>query len=110
MKESSLTISLLLGCFLPYGYGYGYGPVRYGYGENSETIFKNENGDKFEELIQRMERMDIRTEKVEKKLEAKNTEVEDLQKRVKEMEVQLESRMEEVMLNKQQKKKPGGRP
>merc|ERR1712179_896974 len=25
MKESSLTISLLLGCFLPYGYGYGYG-------------------------------------------------------------------------------------
>ena len=63
--------------------------------------------DKFEELMKRMDRLDIswKTEKahLEKKLERKNVEVENLQKRVKEMEVQFESRVEEAMLSTQKK-------
>merc|ERR1712210_56118 len=70
-----------------------------------EMMVKNENGieDKFEELIQRVERMDIswKLEKanLEEKLEVKTLEVENLHKRVKEGELQFESRLEEVMLN-----------
>merc|ERR1711934_15268 len=73
-------------------------------------MFKNENGigDKFEELMQRVERMDIswKTEKadLEKKLETKNVEVENLQQQLKEMKLQfaeIESRVEEVMLRSQ---------
>merc|ERR1712233_285548 len=76
-------------------------------GVNDEPT-KNENdvGDQVKELMQRVERMEIswKTEKanLEKKLEAKNTEVEDLQKRMKkgeeemkEAEVQFENRVEE---------------
>ena len=65
----------------------------------------NGTEDKFEELVQRVERMDIswKAEKahLEKKLETKNVEVENLQKRVKQMEVQFERRLEEAMLSTQ---------
>ena len=65
----------------------------------------NDTEDKFEELVQRVERMDIswKAEKahLEKKLETKNVEVENLQKRVKQMEVQFERRLEEAMLSTQ---------
>jgi len=56
----------------------------------NDELTKNENGigDQVKELMQRVEGM-------EKKLEVKNTEVEDLQKRMKEAEVQFESRVEE---------------
>merc|ERR1712110_933036 len=73
----------------------------------TEMMVKNENsiGDKFEELMQRVERMDIswKLEKanLERKLEVKNVEVENLHKRVKEGEVQFESRLKEVMLTTQ---------
>lgn len=75
-----------------------------------ETMYKmsektNDTEDKFEELVQRVERMDIswKAEKahLEKKLETKNVEVENLQKRVKQMEVQFERRLEEAMLSTQ---------
>merc|ERR1712210_251493 len=62
----------------------------------TEMMVKNENGikDKFEELMQRVERMDIswKMEKadLERKLEVKTLEVENLHKRVKEGEVQLQ--------------------
>ena len=68
----------------------------------TKIMFKNENGigDKFEELMQRVERMDIswKLEKadLEKKLETKNVEVENQQQQLKEMKVQfaeIESRM-----------------
>merc|ERR1712210_431207 len=71
----------------------------------TEMMVKNENGieDKFEELMQRGERMDIswKLEKanLEEKLEVKTLEVENLHKRVKEGGLQFESRLEEVMLN-----------
>merc|ERR1712037_559002 len=70
----------------------------------TEMMVKNENsiGDKFEELMQRVERMDIswKLEKanLERKLEVKNVEVENLHKRVKEGEGQFESRLEEVTM------------
>ena len=70
----------------------------------TEMMVKNENsiGDKFEELMQRVERMDIswKLEKanLERKLEVKTLEVENLHKRVKEGEVQFESRLEEVTM------------
>merc|ERR1712037_252352 len=73
----------------------------------TEMMVKNENGieDKFEELMQRGERMDIswKMEKanLERKLEVKTLEVENLNKRVKEGELQFESRLKEVMLNTQ---------
>merc|ERR1712210_416157 len=73
----------------------------------TEMMVKNENGieDKFEELMQRVERMDIswKMEKanLERKLEVKTLEVENLNKRVKEVELQFESRLKEVMLNTQ---------
>merc|ERR1712037_175172 len=73
----------------------------------TEMMVKNENGieDKFEELMQRVERMDIswKLEKanLERKLEVKNEEVENLHKRVKEGELQFESRLKEVMLTTQ---------
>merc|ERR1712210_449651 len=73
----------------------------------TEMMVKNENGieDKFEELMQRVERMDIswKMEKanLERKLEVKTLEVENLNKRVKEGELQFESRLKEVMLNTQ---------
>ena len=53
---------------------------------------------KVEKLTQRMERMDI----LEKKLEEKNEEAENLQKRMKEGELQLESRVEELKKNQNQ--------
>ena len=74
-----------------------------------EMMYKSENGigDKSEELLQKVERTDIdwKLEKIhlENKLEAKNAEVENLQKRLTEMEVQLESRVEEVLLRTQKK-------
>ena len=70
-----------------------------------ETMNKSEKPNsteaKFEELEQRMERMDIswKLEKarLEKKLETKNVElVENLQQQLEEVKVQFESRMEEV--------------
>merc|ERR1712210_224564 len=57
--------------------------------EKSEKL--NDIDKKVEKLIQRMERMDI----LEKKLEIKNVEVENLQQQVKEGELQFESRVEE---------------
>ena len=59
-----------------------------------ETMYKSEKlEDKFEELMQRMERMDIswKTEKadLEKKLETKNVEVENLQEQLKEVKVKM---------------------
>merc|ERR1712037_1009064 len=69
-----------------------------------EEKYKSENlngiDKKADELMQRMERLDIswKLEKadLEKKLETKNAEVENLQERVKEGEVQFESKVEEV--------------
>ena len=73
--------------------------------EKSEKL--NDIDKKVDELMQRMERMDIswKLEKadLEKKLEVKNAEVENLQKRVKEGELQFESRAEELMLSTQRK-------
>jgi len=57
--------------------------------EKSEKL--NDIDKKVEKLNQRMERMDI----LEKKLEIKNVEVENLQQQVKEGELQFESRVEE---------------
>jgi len=57
--------------------------------EKSEKL--NDIDKKVEKLIQRMERMDI----LEKKLEIKNVEVENLQQQVKEGELQFENRVEE---------------
>merc|ERR1711971_701668 len=58
--------------------------------------------DKFQELMQRMDnRWKMEKAHLEKKLETKNVEVENLQKQLKEMEVQFESRVEEVMLSNQ---------
>ena len=74
----------------------------------SEKLNSLEN--KFEELVQRMERMDTswKMEKahLEKKLETKNVEVENLDKRVNAGEVQfaeLETRTDEVMLSTQKR-------
>ena len=69
-----------------------------------ETIYKSGEGIeyKLEQLMQRMERMDD----LEKKLETKNVEVENLQQQLKEMKVQfadIERRVEEVMLSTQKK-------
>merc|ERR1712233_52989 len=64
---------------------------------------KNENGieDQVKELMQRVERMDItrkmETADLEKKLEAKNTEVENLEKRVKEIEAQKKNQNQEIV-------------
>merc|ERR1712210_155464 len=68
----------------------------------TEMMVKNENGieDKFEELMQRVERMDI-SWKMEKANLERKLEVENLNKRVKEGELQFESRLKEVMLNTQ---------
>ena len=79
-----------------------------------ETVYKsgklNNDQDKDDELMQRVERMEIswKAEKahLENKLEAKNMEVENLQEQLKEVKVQfteIESRMEEVMLSTQKK-------
>ena len=79
---------------------------------SEETMCKSEKlnslENKFEELVQRIERMDTswKMEKahLEKKLETKKVEVENLEKRVNAGEVQfaeLESRMDEVMLSTQ---------
>ena len=79
-----------------------------------ETVYKsgklNNDQDKDDELMQRVERMEIswKAEKahLENKLEAKNVEVENLQEQLKEVKVQfteIESRMEEVMLSTQKK-------
>jgi len=69
-----------------------------------EAIYKSGEGIeyKLEQLMQRMERMDD----LEKKLETKNVEVENLQQQLKEMKVQfadIERRVEEVMLSTQKK-------
>ena len=58
--------------------------------ENSENL--NDIDKKVEKLIQRMERMDI----LEKKLEAKNMEVENLQKQLKEVKVQMAMQMADL--------------
>ena len=56
--------------------------------------------DKFQELIQRMDnRWKMEKAHLEKMLETKNVEVENLQKQLKDMEVHFESRMEEVILS-----------
>merc|ERR1712037_716516 len=76
-----------------------------------EEKYKSENlngiDKKADELMQRMERLDIswKLEKadLEKKLETKNAEVENLQERVKEGEVQFESRVEGLILRTQRK-------
>merc|ERR1712110_1054951 len=76
-----------------------------------EEKYKSENlngiDKKVYELMQRMERMNIswKLEKadLEKKLEAKNAEVENLQKRMMEGEVQFESRVEGLILRTQTK-------
>ena len=79
---------------------------------SEETMCKSEKlnslENKFEELVQRMERMDTswKMEKahLEKKLETKNVEVENLEKRVNAgvlQSAELESRMDEVMLSTQ---------
>merc|ERR1711971_25604 len=60
--------------------------------EKSEKL--NDIDKQVEKLIQRMERMDI----LEKKLEIKNVEVENLQQQVKEGELQFESRVKELIL------------
>merc|ERR1712210_325814 len=57
--------------------------------EKSEKL--NDIDKKVEKLIQRMERMDI----LDKKLETKNVEMENLQQQVKEGELQFENRVEE---------------
>ena len=84
---------------------------QYGTGENveddlEEKMYKREKlddmEDKFQELIQRMDnRWKMEKDHLEKKLETKNVEIENLQKQLKEMEVQFESRMDEVMLSTQ---------
>jgi len=76
-----------------------------------EEKYKSENlngiDKKADELMQRMERLDIswKLEKadLEKKLETKNAEVENLQERVKEGELQFESRVEGLILRTQRK-------
>jgi len=76
--------------------------------EEEKYESENLNGidKKVDELMQRMERMDISWElekaDLEKKLETKNEEVENLQKRMKEGELQLESRVEELKKNQNQ--------
>ena len=66
----------------------------------TEIMFKNDNGDKFEELMQRMERMEIgwKLEKahLETKLEAQNIEMNNHQQQLEEMSVQFENRDKEV--------------
>ena len=84
---------------------------QYGTGENveddlEEKLYKREKlddmEDKFQELIQRMDnRWKMEKAHLEKMLETKNVEVENLQKQLKEMKVQFESRVEEVMLRNQ---------
>merc|ERR1712233_144007 len=80
-----------------------------GKSDPTETMFKNENGDKIEKLIQRMERMDVswKIEKaqLETKLETQNMEMKNLQKEVenrnedaanlKKQVTEIESRLEE---------------
>ena len=79
-----------------------------------ETVYKsgklNNDQDKDDKLMQRVERMEIswkaENAHLENKLEAKNVEVENLQEQLKEVKVQfteIESRMEEVMLSTQKK-------
>ena len=76
-------------------------------GDLEETVYKsgklNNDQDKDDKLMQRVERMEIswKAEKahLENKLETKNMEVENLQQQLKEMKVQfaeIESRVEEI--------------
>merc|ERR1712154_53102 len=76
-----------------------------------EEKYKSENlngiDKKVDELMQRMERMDIswklENAGLEEKLEIKNAEVENIQKRMKEGEPQFERRVEELMRRTQKK-------
>ena len=65
----------------------------------------NSIGEQVKELMQRMERMDIswNVEKahLENRLDTKNVEMEDLRRRLEEVELPLESRVEEVMARTQ---------
>ena len=76
----------------------------------TEMVVKNENGfeDKFKELMQRMERMDInwKLEKahLETKLETQNVEMGNLQKQFEEMKVQFGNKDKEAAALKKQVK------